>query len=95
MHFTWFQVSSLAALILIIALQRRDYSLAYVANVVSNDQSVFFNLAALWGGQAGSLLFWTLILAGYSTAVTLSQWKRQPILRPYVTAVLLACCCSS
>lgn len=80
---------ALAGLILIISLQRRDYSLAYVANVISNDQAVFFNLAALWGGQAGSLLFWTLILAGYSTAVTIAQWKHQPILRPYVTAVLL------
>ena len=79
----------LASLALILSLVRRDYSLAYVADHVSNAQPLFYNLSSFWGGQAGSLLFWTLILSGYATAVTLSQWKRQPVLRPYVTAVLL------
>ncbi len=80
----------LASLIMIISLVRRDYSLAYVASHVSNTQPMFYNISSFWGGQAGSLLFWTMILALYAVAVTLAQWKRQPILRPYVTAVLLA-----
>lgn len=85
-------VSALVALVslaLIISLVRRDYSLTYVANQVSNTQPLFYNISSFWGGQAGSLLFWTLVLAGFSVAVTLAQWKRQPVLRPYVTAVLL------
>ncbi len=80
---------ALASLTLLLALMRRDYSLAYVVNQVSNSQPMFYNISAFWGGQAGSLLFWTLVLAGYSAAVTAAQWKRQPVLRPYVTAVLL------
>jgi cytochrome c-type biogenesis protein CcmF len=80
---------ALASLALVLSLVSRDYSLTYVANQVSNTQSLFFNISAFWGGQAGSLLFWTLVLAGFSVAVTLAQWKRQPVLRPYVTAVLL------
>ncbi len=80
---------ALASLTLLLALMRRDYSLAYVVNQVSNTQPMFYNVSAFWGGQAGSLLFWTLVLAGYSAAVTIAQWKRQPVLRPYVTAVLL------
>ncbi len=81
---------ALASLALLVALVTRDYSLTYVANQISNTQPLFFNISAFWGGQAGSLLFWTLVLAGFSAAVTLAQWKRQPVLRPYVTAVLLA-----
>ena len=80
----------LASFILILSLVRRDYSLTYVTNEVSNTQQLFYNISAFWGGQAGSLLFWTLIMSVYATAVTLSQWKRQPILRPYITATLLA-----
>ncbi len=80
---------ALASLTLVLSLVRRDYSLTYVANQVSNTQPLFYNISSFWGGQAGSLLFWTLVLAGYSVAVTLAQWKRQPVLRPYVTAVLL------
>ena len=68
----------LGSLALILSLVRRDYSLAYVADHVSNAQPLFYNLSSFWGGQAGSLLFWTLIFSGYATAVTLSQWKRQP-----------------
>ncbi|MFN2165175.1 MAG: hypothetical protein ACK2U9_02815, partial [Anaerolineae bacterium] len=58
---------ALAALILLVALVRRDYSVAYVAGHVSNDLPLFFTLSSLWGGQAGSLLFWTLVLSGYAT----------------------------
>ncbi len=80
----------LAGLALLLSLLRHDYSLTYVANQVSNTQPLFYNISSFWGGQAGSLLFWTLVLAGYSAAITLAQWKHQPVLRPYVTAVLLA-----
>jgi cytochrome c-type biogenesis protein CcmF len=81
---------ALASFALLLALVTRDYSLTYVANQVSNTQPLFYNISSFWGGQAGSLLFWTLVLAGFAVAVTMAQWKRQPILRPYVTAVLLA-----
>lgn len=81
---------ALASLALVLSLVRRDYSLTYVANQVSNTQPLFYNISSFWGGQAGSLLFWTLVMSGYAVAVTLAQWKRQPVLRPYVTAVLLA-----
>lgn len=79
-----------AGLVLVLALVRRDYSLAYVTGHVSNDLPLFYTISSLWGGQAGSLLFWTMILSAYAVAVTIAQWKFQPVLRPYVTAVLLA-----
>jgi len=79
----------LASLILVIALVHRDYSVAYVASHVSNDLSLFYTISSFWGGQAGSLLFWALVLSCFSTAVTIQQWNEQPVLRPYITAVLL------
>ncbi|MDW8318717.1 MAG: heme lyase CcmF/NrfE family subunit [Anaerolineae bacterium] len=78
-----------ASMVLVAALVRRDYSLAYVVGHVSNDLPLFYRVAAFWGGQAGSLLFWTLVLSLYAYAATVAQWERQPVLRPYVTAVLL------
>ncbi len=81
---------ALASVILVLALVRRDYSVAYVVSQVSNDLPLFYTISAFWGGQAGSLLFWALILSVYATAVTATQWRKQPVLRPYVTAVLLA-----
>lgn len=79
----------LATLILVGLLVQRDYSVAYVVSQVSNDQPLFYTISSLWGGQAGSLLFWATVLSGYAVAVTLQQWKQQPVLRPYVTTVLL------
>ncbi len=79
----------LASLILIAALIRRDYSIAYVVSYTSNDLPLFYTIASFWGGQAGSLLFWLLVQSGYAAAVTFFQWRQQPVLRPYITAVLL------
>src|SRR5229473_3116078 len=45
-----------------------------VLNVASNSNSLLplhYRLAATWGSHEGSLLLWTLILGGWSFAVTL------------------------
>ena len=53
---------AIAALVLWRALIIRDFSLEYVASYSSSTLSLPYTIAALWGGQAGSLLFWVLIL---------------------------------
>jgi cytochrome c-type biogenesis protein CcmF len=43
----------------------------------------------MWGGQAGSLLFWALLLCFFSAAVSLSFRHKHRALMPYVNAVHL------
>jgi cytochrome c-type biogenesis protein CcmF len=47
----------------------------------------YLKVTALWGGQAGSLLFWNLLLAGLTAAAMARNWDRQRELMPYVIIV--------
>jgi cytochrome c-type biogenesis protein CcmF len=55
-----------AMLILAVALVTKDFSFAYVAQYSSRLLSWQYSLAALWVGQAGSLLLWAWVLAALS-----------------------------
>jgi cytochrome c-type biogenesis protein CcmF len=65
------------------------FQLDYVWNHSERALPAFYKFSALWGGQSGSLLFWTLILAGYGVAVALAFRNRQLALMPYVNATML------
>ena len=52
---------SIASGILILAFLRNDFSITYVASNSSRAQPLFYKVTAWWGGQEGSLLFWTWI----------------------------------
>ena len=56
----------LATAILTAALLARDFRLLYVDAYTSTDLSWLYAFSALWAGQNGSLLFWTLLLAALS-----------------------------
>jgi cytochrome c-type biogenesis protein CcmF len=56
----------LASIGLWTALLTHDFSLKYVASNTSANMPKVYVFAAFWGGQAGSMLFWALILACYS-----------------------------
>src|SRR5688572_722812 len=58
--------------ILIHALATSNFAFEYVAQYTSTTLPIQYKLTAFWGGQAGSLLFWLLILIVY-TAVALIQ----------------------
>src|SRR5215203_160198 len=69
-----------AAVVLWHALITRDFSLEYVASYSSSTLALPYRIAALWGGQAGSLLFWVLILTTMSTIVHLQNRERNEAL---------------
>ena len=82
-----FAVMSVAALSLLVALLSRDFNVAYVASYTSRQLPTAYTFSAFWAGQAGSLLFWALILTGFASA---AQWLTSPRydrLLPYVGAV--------
>src|SRR5258706_11210093 len=79
----------IAVAALLHALVTHDFNVEYVAHYSSSTLPVHYTIAALWGGQAGSLLFWLLILTSMSSVVQLQNRERDRELMPYVTAVLM------
>jgi cytochrome c-type biogenesis protein CcmF len=73
-----FPATLVAAVVLWVALGRRDLTFRYVADHTSRKLPLGYSLAAFWGGQEGSLLLWLLILTGYGTlAVVLNRHSRE------------------
>jgi cytochrome c-type biogenesis protein CcmF len=60
-----------AALALVWAALRNDFSLAYILEHTNRALPTPYKLAALWSGQEGSLLFWSWLLAGYGFVLRL------------------------
>ena len=48
-----------------------DFSVLYVANQSNSQLPLAYRIAAVWGGHEGSLLLWSLMLAGWTIAVSL------------------------
>ena len=65
-----FPLLSLASLALIYLLVSGDFQTEYVASVSSRAMPVYLRITALWGGQSGSLLFWSWLMAGFATAAS-------------------------
>src|SRR6478736_5018364 len=73
-----FPVTLVAAIVLLVALGRRDMSFVYVWQHTSHKLPLGYALSAFWGGQEGSLLLWLLILSGYAAlAVWLNRGTRE------------------
>ena len=79
-----------SSLALIRAFLADDYSILYVAQNSSRSMPAMYKVAALWGGQAGSLLLWVWILAIYAAVVVLQNRHRNRELMPGVTGTLMA-----
>ncbi|MEX0735428.1 MAG: heme lyase CcmF/NrfE family subunit [Steroidobacteraceae bacterium] len=47
----------------------RDFSVLYVATNSNSQLPLFYRVAAVWGAHEGSLLLWSLCLAGWTLAV--------------------------
>lgn len=78
----------LAAGLLLHGLLTSNFSLEYVAQYTSTTLPTVYKITAIWGGQAGSLLFWCLILNVYTMVVLVQNQNKNRPLMPYVTAVL-------
>jgi cytochrome c-type biogenesis protein CcmF len=78
-----------AAVILWYGLLADQFQLAYVWNHSERALPFFYKFSALWGGQAGSLLFWTLLISVYSVAVAIAFRNKQAALMPFVNATML------
>jgi cytochrome c-type biogenesis protein CcmF len=84
-----FPLVTVSALSIIYLLVTNAYQIDYVANVTSNSMPLYLKVTALWGGQPGSLIFWSWLLSAFTSAVTLRKWKRDQEFLPWVIIVSL------
>src|ERR1017187_2547162 len=73
----------------VLAAIRDDFTIAYVFHHSNRDLPGPYKFATLWSGQEGSLLFWSLLLAGYGFVLRL-RYKTDPRLFAYASVVLAA-----
>jgi cytochrome c-type biogenesis protein CcmF len=88
MLLTW-PLLTLSALCLIYLLVNLHFEVEYVAAVTSRSMPLYLRITALWGGQAGSLVFWTWLMSAFASAVTLRKWDRDREFLPWVIVVSL------
>ena len=84
-----FPLLTVSALSLIFLLVQGRYEVEFVSSVTSNSMPFYLKVTSLWGGQAGSLVFWSWLMAAFSTAVALRKWDRDREFLPWVTVVSL------
>ncbi len=88
MALTW-PLLTLVCTSIVLLLVSGQYQVEYVASVTSNSMPLYLRVTALWGGQAGSLVFWSWLMAAFASAVTLRKWDRDQELLPWVILVSL------
>src|SRR2546428_2778946 len=65
-----------------------QFGLEYVASYSNRALPRIYKFTALWGGQAGSLLFWELVLITYTSLIVLTNRRRNRSLLPLVVTTL-------
>jgi cytochrome c-type biogenesis protein CcmF len=81
---------ALAAGVLMIAFITHDFSLAYVSGRSSTDMPLRYVITAFYGGQAGSLLYWSMVAGILGSIAFYGNRARFPRLVPYAAATTLA-----
>src|SRR5258707_10968117 len=73
---------TLASAILVYSLLTGDFRFSYVAEHSNRTMPTLYKFAAWWGGQEGSLLFWSWLLSTYAAVVTLTNRPRHRDIMP-------------
>src|ERR1700694_1316359 len=84
----WFLIT-LASAILVSALMTGDFRFSYVAEHSNRAMPLIYKFAAWWGGQEGSLLFWSWLLSTYSAVVVVTNRRKHRDMMPYVGGILM------
>ncbi len=80
---------TLTAGILIYLLVNNHYEVQFVYQVTSRSMPTYLKITAWWGGQSGSLLFWSWLMSAFASLVTLRKWDRDREFLPWV--IVVAC----
>src|SRR5512138_2600767 len=78
---------TLGAVCLIILLVTNHFEVSFVYEVTSLNMPTYLKITAWWGGQAGSLVFWSWLMSAFASLVTLRKWDRDHEFLPWVIVV--------
>jgi cytochrome c-type biogenesis protein CcmF len=79
---------TLASAILVTGLLTSDFRFSYVWQHSNRAMPLGYKFTAWWGGQEGSLLFWSWLLASYAAVVVFTNRRKHRDFMPYVIGVL-------
>lgn len=79
----------LASAALIASFLTHDFGVAYVAEQSNLAMPWYFTTAAFYGGQDGSLLYWSLTLAIFTAIFAVTARRAPAVMVPYVIATLM------
>lgn len=83
-------MTTAASAVLLHAILTDDFSFSYVASRSNATLDLLYKVAAWWGGQEGSLLFWSWIAATYSFVAVYTGRRKHRNMIAYVVAVMAA-----
>jgi cytochrome c-type biogenesis protein CcmF len=78
---------TLGAGVLIYLLITNHFEVSFVYEVTSRSMPTYLKVTAWWGGQAGSLVFWSWLMSAFASLVTLRKWDRDREFLPWVIVV--------
>ena len=84
-----FALIALDVVILAYCFQTNDFSVRYVMRYSDRSMPWYYLFTALWGGQDGSLLWWTFLLAVFGAACVRWMKGRFFTLQPWVIATVM------
>ena len=85
-----FALLLLASGALLMALLSQQYELSFVWETTAPETPTHLRISAIWGGQRGSLLFWSLLMSAFAAAAAWIHWSRnRPLMIPALLIVLL------
>jgi cytochrome c-type biogenesis protein CcmF len=88
--FAAFGSTGVAAIVLLAALVRHDFSVTYVASHTSVELPLRYTIAAFWSGQEGSLLLWLLVVTGMGSAAVALNGRLTREVLPWTVPILTA-----
>ncbi len=80
---------TIASAVLIALLMQGDYRIAYVAAHTDKAMPAVYKFTAWWGGQQGSLLFWSWLLSTYSAIAVYTNRRKFREMMPIVVAIMM------
>ncbi|HEU5317378.1 MAG TPA: heme lyase CcmF/NrfE family subunit, partial [Chloroflexota bacterium] len=83
-----FGLAAAASAAMMASLLSHDFSIAYVARNNATTTPPFYSVISLWAALEGSILFWALLLTGWSGLVLHRYRDRHPQLMPWVGLTL-------
>ncbi len=87
--YTFFGLVALASGLLVYAFVTHDYTIRYVALTSDTTMTTAYKITAFWGALDGSLLFWVLVLAAFSSVAVAMNLRRHKEMIGYVVGTIL------